>query len=101
MSDGYLAVLVIHLHFPEAGSLKGKRAELQSVKAHLRGRLGLSVAEVDHQDTWQRATLTAAMAGRSLAVLQESTDGVQRWLEARFPQGVRVERVLASVEDLR
>jgi uncharacterized protein YlxP (DUF503 family) len=101
VSDGYLAVLVIHLHFPQAGSLKGKRAELQSVKAHLRGRLGLSVAEVDHQDTWQRATLTAAMAGRSLSVLQESTDGVERWLEARFPQGVRVEKVLASVEDLR
>ena len=101
MSDGYLAVLVIHLHFPQAGSLKGKRAELQSVKAHLRGRLGLSVAEVDHQDTWQRATLTAAMTGRSFAVLEEAADGVERWLEARFPQGVRVERVLASVEDLR
>jgi len=101
VSDGYLAVLVIHLHFPEAGSLKGKRAELQPVKAYLRQRLGLSVAEVDHQDTWQRATLTAAMAGRSFAVLEEATDGAERWLQARFPQGVRVERMLASVEDLR
>ena len=75
---GYIAVLVIHLHFPAAGSLKGKRKELAPVKAHLRGRLGVSVAEVEHQDIWQRATLTAAVAGRSLQGLRETTDGVER-----------------------
>ncbi len=99
--SGYLAVLVIHLHFPESASLKGKRSELQSVKAHLRGRLGISVAETDHQDTWQRATLTAAIAGRSLSVLEETASGVERYLDARFPHGARVERFLASVDDLR
>ena len=35
-----LALLLIHLHFPEAESLKEKRKELQSVKAQLHGRLG-------------------------------------------------------------
>jgi uncharacterized protein len=99
--SGYLAVLVIHLHFPSSSSLKGKRSELQSVKAHLRGRLGISVAETDHQDTWQRATLTAAIAGRSLAILDETADGVERYLDARFPDGARVERILASVDELR
>ncbi len=99
--SGYLAVLVIHLHFPDSASLKGKRSELQSVKAHLRGRLGISVAETDHQDTWQRATLTAAIAGRSLALLDETASGVERYLDARFPHGARVERILASVDELR
>ena len=99
--SGYLAVLVIHLHFPDSSSLKGKRSELQSVKAHLRGRLGISVAETDHQDTWQRATLTAAIAGRSLSVLDETANGVERYLDARFPHGARVERILASVDELR
>jgi len=99
--SGYLAVLVIHLHFPASSSLKGKRSELQSVKAHLRGRLGISVAETDHQDTWQRATLTAAIAGRSLSVLDETADGVERYLDARFPHGARVERIVASVDELR
>ena len=101
MSDGYVAVLVIHLHFPDAHSLKAKRSELSSIKAHLRGRLGLSVAEVDHQDTWQRSTLTAALAARSVRLLEETTDGVTRYLESRFPDGVRVERTVTSVEDLR
>ena len=100
--SGFVAVLVIHLHFPATGSLKAKRKELAPVKAHLRGRLGVSVAEVEHQDTWQRATLTAAIAGRSTHGLHETVDGVERFLEARFPEaGVRVERFLASVEDLR
>ena len=56
----------IHLHFPEAGSLKAKRKELSSVKAQLHTRLGVAVAEVDHQDIWQRATLAAALTSGSL-----------------------------------
>ena len=48
--SAYVALLLVHLHFPEAGSLKAKRAELQSVKAQLHGRHGLTVAEVEHQD---------------------------------------------------
>ena len=45
------------------GSLKGKRAELNRVKALLRERLGASVAEVAHQDSWQRSTLAVARRG--------------------------------------
>ena len=99
--NGFVAVLVIELHFPDAESLKGKRKELSSIKAQLHGRLGAAVAETGHQDTWQRSTLTAALTGGSLATLTAAVDNVQRWLEARCPDGVRVERLLASVEDLR
>jgi uncharacterized protein YlxP (DUF503 family) len=98
--SGFVAVLVVHLHFPDSGSLKGKRKELSSIKAQLHGRLGAAVAEVDHQDRWQRATLIAALTGGSMTRLAASVDNVQRWLEARCPDGVRLERVLASVEDL-
>ncbi|MGI8903148.1 MAG: DUF503 domain-containing protein [Solirubrobacteraceae bacterium] len=100
-AGGFVAVLVIHLHFPDAASLKGKRRELSPVKAQLRGRLGAAVAETEHQDLWQRATLTAALTGGSLAALSTAADHVEGWLQERFPEGVRVERLLASVEDLR
>jgi uncharacterized protein YlxP (DUF503 family) len=99
--SGFVAVLVIDLHFPEAGSLKGKRKELASIKAQLHGRLGVAIAEVDYQDLWQRARLTAALTSGSLATLSAAADNVERWLEGRCPDGVRVERMLASVEDLR
>jgi uncharacterized protein len=100
-ASGFVAVLVIDLHFPEAGSLKSKRRELSSVKARLHTRLGAAVAEVDHQDLWQRARLTAALTGASLHTLSAWADRVERWLGARFPDGVSVERTIASVEDLQ
>jgi len=100
-ASGFIAVLVIDLHFPDAGSLKSKRKELSSIKAQLHGRLGAAVSEVEHQDLWQRARLTAALTAGSLSALARAADNVERWLDARWPEGVRVERVVASVEDLR
>ncbi len=97
---GFVAVLVIELHFPLAGSLKAKRKELSSIKAQLHGRLGAAVAETGHQDLWQRAQLTASLTGGTLSTLHAAADGVERWLLARCPEGVRVQRVIASVEDL-
>ena len=89
----------VHLHFPDVGSLKGKRAELNRVKAHLRERCGASVAEVAHQDTWQRSTLAAALTAGSLSTLDAAVDRVERYLLDRFPETVRVERTLTSFED--
>jgi uncharacterized protein len=100
MSDTFVVLLRVHLFFPESGSLKSKRAELNSVKAHLRQRIGVSVAEVGHQDSWQRSTLAVALAGGSVARCDEVADSICRTLDARFPQGVRVERRLASWSDL-
>jgi hypothetical protein len=97
---GFVAVLVIELHFPDAGSLKSKRKDLSSVKALLHGRLGAAVSEIGHQDSWQRSTLAAALTSGSLTTLSAHADRVERWLESRFPDGVRVERLIASLEDL-
>jgi uncharacterized protein YlxP (DUF503 family) len=90
----------VHLHFPDAGSLKAKRAELNRVKAHLRDRMGASVAEVAHHDTWQRSTLAVAFAEASPARCEEAADRVGRMLDATFPQGARTERIVASWDDL-
>ena len=100
MAGTFVVLLQVHLFFPESGSLKAKRAELNSVKAHLRQRMGASVAEVAHQDSWQRSTLAVALAGGSPRRCEESADAVQRALDARFPQGVRVDGRLASWDDL-
>jgi uncharacterized protein YlxP (DUF503 family) len=98
--SAYVALLTIELHFPDAGSLKAKRKELASVKALLHQRLGLTIAEVDHQDLWQRATLAGALVGGSLGHLHDACDGVERFLDARFPQGVRMNRFVASFADV-
>ncbi|MDA0184857.1 MULTISPECIES: DUF503 domain-containing protein [Solirubrobacter] len=96
----YVVLMRVHLFFPEVGSLKGKRAELNRVKALLRERLHVSVAEVAHQDSWQRSTLAVAIAARSVTLAEHTVDTIQRALDGRFPQGVRLEYRLASWEDL-
>jgi uncharacterized protein YlxP (DUF503 family) len=96
----FVVLMRVHLHFPEAGSLKAKRAELNRVKAHLRDRMGASVAEVAHHDLWQRSTLAVAFAEGSPGRCEEAVDRVQRMLDARFPAGVHVERRVASWDEL-
>ena len=95
-----MVLIRVHMHFPDSGSLKAKRAELNRIKAHLRQRMGASVAEVGGQDTWQRSLLAVAFAEASPARCEEAADRVQRMLDASFPQGVRIERRTSSWEDL-
>ena len=60
MSGARVAIGTVELHLPDVGSLKGKRHVLKGLKEKLRHRFEISVAEVDHQDLWQRATLALA-----------------------------------------
>jgi uncharacterized protein len=98
---GFVAVLVIDLYFPDADSLKAKRKELSSIKAQLQTRMHVAVSETAHHDLWQRATLTAALTGGTLQQLESAADTVERWVLARCPDGASVQRLVASVEDLR
>ena len=40
----------------------------------------MSVAEVDHQDTWQRAAIGVALVSGSAGHLQEVLDSVERFV---------------------
>jgi uncharacterized protein len=92
MSAGYVGILTVELHFPESGSLKGKRKYVSSAKAQLRERFGASVAEVDHHDLWQRASLTVCCAASGHRELQEHLDAVVRYLGSQAFELVRAER---------
>ena len=95
-----MALVLVHLHFPEAGSLKAKRKELSSLKTQLSGRLGVAVSEVDHQDLWQRATLAVACTAATASGAADSADRVERFVEARHPDGVRFERTVTGIQEL-
>jgi uncharacterized protein YlxP (DUF503 family) len=60
MSIARVALGTVELHLPGVDSLKGKRQVLRSLKDKLRNRFEVAVAEVDHHDIWQRATLAVA-----------------------------------------
>ncbi len=98
--SAFVALMLVHLHFPDAGSLKGKRKDLASVKALLHGRLGVTVAEVEHQDLWQRSTLALAATAGSHHGAELAIDRVQRFLDPKFPQGFRMEATISSFQEL-
>ena len=52
-----IGLLTLELHFPGARSLKDKRQALRSLETKIKNRFNVSVAEVEHQDLWQRARL--------------------------------------------
>jgi len=96
----YVCILQVNLHFPDNGSLKGKRRELSSLKAQLQRRFGAAVAETDHHDLWQRAELTAALVGRDITDLGNRASALERFVISMFPEGAQVGRRLVSREDL-
>ena len=86
MSAARVAVGTVELHLPDVGSLKGKRHALKGLKEKLRHRFEISVAEVDHQDLWQRATLALAcvsgdsrhaneVISKALEFIEDNLDG--------------------------
>jgi uncharacterized protein YlxP (DUF503 family) len=47
----------VSLRIPENMDLKGKRQVLKSITSRIRHRFDVAVAEVDDNDSWQRATI--------------------------------------------
>jgi uncharacterized protein len=101
MASGYVGILSVELHFPENGSLKGKRKELLSVKAQLQRRFGASVAEVDHHELWQRSRLTLSCVARGHRELDDLLSGAERYLSGQAFELAGVEREVVMLEDLR
>jgi len=74
-------LLTVDLHFPDCSSLKEKRFVLASLKARLRKRFNVSVAEVDYHDKWQRCLLAITMVGTDRRIVDTGCDKVLRFIE--------------------
>lgn len=96
MATGYVGILSVELHFPEAASLKGKRKYVKSAKAQLQNRFGASVAEVDHHDLWQRTRLTLACVAREHGEVAQLLDQAERYLSGQEFELIRAEREVVA-----
>ena len=98
MGAGYIGILSVELHFPEAGSLKGKRKYVKSAKAQLQNRFGASVAEVDHHELWQRAQLTLSCVAREYREAERLLDEAERYLAGQEFELVRTQREVVTLD---
>lgn len=76
----HVLALHIELRFPASHSLKEKRKLLRPIVDGIRSRFEVSVAEVDHQDTWQRTALGVALVGGQPAVVEQIADRIERFV---------------------
>ena len=75
-----VGVLHLDLHLPGGQSLKEKRSVLKRLKDQLRNRFNIAVAEVDHQDLWQRAGLGVAAVGCDRRYVDGQLASVVDWV---------------------
>ncbi len=79
----HAAAVKVELLIPGSQSLKDKRKVLTSTIRKLRDAYPVAVAEVDHQDTWQRAALAVGLVSGDRFMLDESIQAVLRMLDRR------------------
>jgi len=65
-----VGLLTLEIQLPYAHSLKEKRAILRKMRDRLRARFNVAVAELDHQDVWQHATLGVVSVSNSQSLLE-------------------------------
>lgn len=79
-----VGIVRIELHLPASRSLKDKRQVVRSLKDRIRERAQAAVAEVDHQDLWQRAALGVAVVAGDGGQARERLQLVRGLVEQAF-----------------
>ena len=71
-----IGLLTLEIHIADARSLKDKRQVLRSLRDRLRAHYNVAVAELEHQETWQRATVGVVTVSNDEAHLEQSLQTV-------------------------
>jgi uncharacterized protein YlxP (DUF503 family) len=71
-----IGLLTLEIFIPDAQSLKDKRQVLRSLKDRLRGHFNVAVAELEHQDLWQRSVVGVVGISSDGRHLEESMQAV-------------------------
>jgi len=80
-----IGILTLQIHLPGCSSLKEKRSRLQPLLTRLHREFNISVAEVEHQDVWQSATIACALVGTQAGYTRRSLQKVCQWVETHWP----------------
>ncbi len=80
-----IGLLLITIHLPGCHSLKEKRSRLKPLLNRLHREFNISVAEMDHQDVWQSASIGCALVSNDRAHTQQALERIPRWIEHNWP----------------
>ena len=71
-----IGLLTLEIYIPDARSLKDKRQVLRSLKDRLRRQFNIAIAELDHQETWQRALVGVVTISNDTRHLEDALEKV-------------------------
>ncbi len=81
----FIGACRLTMHLPGSASLKDKRQVVRSVLARVRNQFEVAAAEVDHQDTWQLATLGLSCVSNDAGHAEEILESARRYIEESRP----------------
>ncbi len=87
-----IALLSVELYLPASRSLKDKRMVLRRLKDRLKAA-NVAVAEIAHQDVWQRAGLGIVTIATTDVRAEETLSAVLRDIERLEPDAVTTSRI--------
>jgi len=73
-----VGVLTLELQLEDAHSLKDKRHTVKGLKDRLRAKFNVAVAEIDYQDVWQRALVSAVTVSGDHGHAEQVLQSVER-----------------------
>ena len=80
-----IGLLTLQIHLHASASLKDKRRVIKSLTGRVRSRHNVAVAEIDHQDLWQRATLGIVGIAAARVPLEQTFSSIQSEVERKVP----------------
>ena len=75
-TDMPIGLLTLEIHILDAQSLKDKRQVLRSLKDRLRAHFNVAVAELEHQELWQRSRVGVVTISGDGKFLEESLEAI-------------------------
>jgi uncharacterized protein YlxP (DUF503 family) len=99
MPTTYVSLTEVRLDLRHCRNLKEKRQVVSSLKGQIRQRFVAAVAEIgDHDDRRSGRLLVALVGG---AEVRQRASELERFVEARSPEGCAFERDLLTLADIR
>lgn len=83
MAIGYLTLKVL---FKQASTLKQKRSLLKPLITRLHRDFNVSVAEIDHQDSWHSSLLAVAIVSNNPTHAVQVLQRIPSFISRQFPE---------------
>jgi hypothetical protein len=76
----FIGVSRLELRIPASGSLKSKRHVVKGITGGVRAKFNVAIAEVDHQDQWQRTSIGVSCISESVFHAEKILREIERFV---------------------